>query len=80
MMKDVWPGREKHKSIADQKKNVFIAWGRKTYGAFEIIQHQVMGFERGWRGREKEWGIYLDIIILLLKSFKLGSDRLTSVF
>ena len=29
------------------KKNVFIAWGRKTYGAFEIIQHQVMGFERG---------------------------------
>lgn len=38
---------ERSIKVLQTKKNVFIAWGRKTYGAFEIIQHQVMGFERG---------------------------------
>ena len=54
---------------------MFIVWRRKTYGAFEII-----GGEEAEAAGKKEREIYLDIIILLLKSFKLGSDRLTSIF
>lgn len=49
-----------------EKKDIWCIWNNRWWG--------------GWSSREKEREIYLDIIILLLKSFKLGSDRLTSIF